>query len=93
MLALFLLRTIDMAYQVYLLMLFARIISSWIPEFRNTRIMHFIAAYTDPYLDIFRRVIPPLGMIDFSPIVAFLALSFIRYALKQAVISLAFILL
>jgi YggT family protein len=92
MLLLFLSRTIDIAYQVYLLMLFARIISSWIPEFRNTRLMQFIAFYTDPYLEAFRRVIPPIGMLDFSPILAFLALSLIRYMLKQIVFSLAFIL-
>lgn len=74
-----LVRTISILFQIYLLMLFARIISSWIPELQNTKFMRFIAFYTDPYLDIFRRVIPPLGMIDISPIFAFLALEFIRY--------------
>lgn len=62
-------------FQVYTLMLFARIISSWIPEFRDSKLMQFIAFYTDPYLNIFRKVVPPLGGIDFSPILAFIALS------------------
>lgn len=74
-----LVRTISILFQIYLLMLFARIISSWVPELQNTKFMRFIAFYTDPYLDIFRRVIPPLGMIDISPIFAFLALEFLRY--------------
>jgi YggT family protein len=59
-------------------MLFVRIISSWIPELRYSKPMQFIAFYTDPYLDLFRKIIPPLGGIDFSPILAFIALSFLE---------------
>lgn len=40
--------------------------------------MQFIAFYTDPYLNFFRKFIPPLGMIDFSPIVAFLLLGVLQ---------------
>lgn len=69
---------IKILFQIYTLMLFARIISSWIPEFRDSKLIQFIAFYTDPYLDIFRRVVPPLGGIDFSPILAFIALSFLE---------------
>ena len=58
-------------FQVYMLMLFARILCSWLPELQSYRMVQFIAFYTDPYLNIFRRFIPPMGMIDFSPIVAF----------------------
>lgn len=69
---------IDLLFQVYTLMIFARILGSWIPDFQNHRIMQFIAFYTDPYLNIFRRIIPPLGMMDLSPIVAFFCLGIIR---------------
>lgn len=72
-------RIVTILFQIYLLMLFARIISSWVPELQATKFMRFIAFYTDPYLNIFRRIIPPFGMIDISPIFAFLALEFIRY--------------
>jgi YggT family protein len=60
-------------------MLFARILSSWIPELQETKIMRFIAFYTDPYLNIFRGIIPPIGFIDISPIFAFLALELVRW--------------
>src|SRR5215207_7546860 len=70
--------TINTLFQIYTLMIFGRIISSWIPEFQDTKIMRFIAFYTDPYLNIFRRIIPPLGFIDISPIFAFMALEFLR---------------
>lgn len=59
-------------------MLFARIIGSWVPEIQETKVMQFIAFYTDPYLNLFRRIIPPLGVMDISPIFAFLVLELIR---------------
>jgi len=62
-----------------MIMLFIRILGSWIPELQQTKFMQFIAFYTDPYLNIFRRIIPPIGgMLDISPIVAFFCLSLIE---------------
>jgi len=84
-----LIRIINIAFQVYTLMLFARIIASWIPQLYEYRIMQFIAFYTEPYLNIFRRFIPPLGMIDFSPIIAFLFLSFIQNILIHFILGFA----
>lgn len=69
---------ISALFQVYTLMLFARILSSWLPELQQTKAMRFISFYTDPYLNIFRRIIPPIGMLDISPIFAFIALELIR---------------
>jgi len=69
---------IDSLFTIYSFMLIARILLSWVPEWSDTRFAAFLRFYTDPYLDIFRRIIPPLGMIDISPVVALLALSFIE---------------
>lgn len=77
------LQVIDNLFTVYLFMLFLRILSSWIPEFQNTAFFRFISHYTDPYLNIFRRIIPPLGMFDLSPIVAFFCLQIIEGAVKS----------
>lgn len=82
-------RLIDITFQVYTLMLFARIISSWLPQLNQYKLMQFITFYTDPYLNFFRRFIPPLGMMDFSPIVAFLALSFIQNIVIGFLVSMA----
>ncbi|CUI15648.1 putative membrane protein [Candidatus Protochlamydia naegleriophila] len=71
-------KLINVFFQVYTLMLFARIIASWFPQLYEYRLMQFVAYYTEPYLNFFRRFIPPLGMIDFSPIVAFICLSFMQ---------------
>ncbi|MGZ3732464.1 MAG: YggT family protein [Parachlamydiaceae bacterium] len=80
------LKTIEILFLVYTMMLFARIIGSWFPDFSQSRFMQFIAFYTDPYLNIFRRIIPPLGMLDLSPIVAFFALQILENVLKMIVI-------
>ncbi len=69
---------INLGFQIYMLMLLVRVFSSWVPQFSQTKFMRFVAYYTDPYLNLFRRFVPPLGMFDFSPIVAFLCLSFIQ---------------
>lgn len=39
-------------------------------------IMDFLSQTVEPYLGIFRRFIPPIGMFDFSPIVALLVLQY-----------------
>lgn len=64
-------------------MLFIRILLSWVPELRGYRIVQFIGYYTDPYLNFFRQWIPPLGMIDISPIFAFLALNFLQQIVRS----------
>lgn len=67
-------------------MLFARILSSWFPELHNLGIMRLVMFYTEPYLDFFRKLIPPLGFIDISPIFAFFALQIIKSILFQIII-------
>ena len=79
---------INIIFQVYTLMLFARILTSWVPQMNQYRIMQFVSYYTDPYLNLFRRIIPPLGMFDLSPIVAFLCLNFFQNILIRFLASL-----
>jgi len=78
-------RIIDLVFQVYLIMIFIRIISSWFPEFQKYKWMAFINFYTDPYLNFFRNFIPPLGMLDLSPLVAIFCLSYLESFTKMIV--------
>jgi YggT family protein len=73
---------VDKLFLAFTIMLFVRILGSWLPELQTQRWMQCIAFYTDPYLNFFRRIIPPLGMIDLSPIIAFLCLGFIENVIK-----------
>ena len=61
---------------IYQFLMLIYIFMSWIPEARSTQIGRAIGAVVEPYLSIFRKIIPPLGMFDFSPIVAFIVLEF-----------------
>ena len=59
---------------IYSLLIFVRIIFSWgMVSYRN-RVMRFLVDVTEPLLAPLRRIIPPLGRMDISPIVAFLIL-------------------
>lgn len=71
--------SVHFLFAFYTLMLFAYIISSWFPSFKNHKIMRFVAHYTEPYLQIFRKIIPPIGgILDLSPIIGFFVLRFLE---------------
>lgn len=71
----YLAKLIHLLFVSYTVLLFLRVMSFWVPMWQNHQIVRFFAFYTDPYLQIFRRIIPPLGgILDLSPILAFLAL-------------------
>jgi YggT family protein len=70
---------VSLLFTVYTVMLFANIFSSWVPQIREKKIMQFIYFYTEPYLNIFRKIIPPLGgILDISPILAFFILRLVQ---------------
>ncbi|WP_338469892.1 YggT family protein [Niallia sp. XMNu-256] len=61
---------------IYSWALIIYILMSWFPNARGTRIGQLLARICEPYLEPFRRFIPPLGMIDLSPLVALFVLRF-----------------
>lgn len=63
------------AINIYSFVLIASILMSWLPNAKESAFGQMLSKVTDPYLDIFRKIIPPFGMIDFSPIVAIFALN------------------
>lgn len=59
---------------VYILMIFVRIVLAYAVSGYSSRMMRFLFRTTEPLLAPLRRMIPPLGRFDVSPIVAFLIL-------------------
>ncbi len=58
---------------------------SWLPNINwDAQPIKAIRIVTDAYLDIFRRFIPPLGGLDFSPIVALIFLSIFQEVFVRA---------
>ena len=62
---------------VYLVLIFIRIIMSWVPRMPYNvyldKVLTFVRDVTDPYLNLFRRILPPLrfggGGLDLSPVI------------------------
>src|ERR671919_1704417 len=82
-------------FLVYLLCVFAYIITSWIPLPYNVwlnRVQRFLYDVVDPYLRLFRRFVPQLSLgglgLDLSPIFAILVL-YAVYAVVQRLIGIA----
>lgn len=71
------------AIEVYKWILLARILLTWLPSINwYNQPFRFLADVTDPALEPFRRIIPPIGMIDISPMVLFLALGLVQYLIR-----------
>jgi YggT family protein len=84
---------IDTLAIIYLVLIFIRILTSWIPRMPYNRylaaFLQFISDVTDPYLNLFRRFIPMVrmgpGAIDLSPIVATIVLIVVSGLLSSAI--------
>jgi uncharacterized protein YggT (Ycf19 family) len=67
----------------YQLLIIAYVLMSWIrPSGVIADIYRILGTIVEPWLGLFRRFIPPLGMMDISPIVAIIALSLIQTGLR-----------
>ena len=67
---------------IYSFILIIRILLTWFPGIDwNNGVLSALSSITDPYLNIFRGVIPPIGGFDISSLLAFFLLNFIMNAL------------
>ena len=80
---------VDGVCQLLYWLLFARIIISWIPVDPYHSVVQFLHQVTDPLLLPFRRLPLQVGTLDLSPLLAFVALFFVRNVLVRILIGLA----
>jgi YggT family protein len=76
------------AVLTYTVIMFARILLSWLTMFWSpphslSPAIRVIYDLTEPVLKLFRRYIPSIGMLDISPIIIFILLSVIRRVVCQ----------
>lgn len=74
-------------YTIYLYMIIAYVLLSWVPNARSSFIGELLGKIVEPYLSPFRKIIPPIGgMLDISPIVGLFALGFIAQGVDYILI-------
>ncbi len=70
---------------IYTLLLLVRVLLSWFPNLDwGNPVLATVSSITDPYLNAFRGLIPPIGGLDLSAILAFLALQLVQTLLEQS---------
>lgn len=77
-------------YYVYTILIFLYILMSWVQLPYNVwigRIRTFLHDTVEPYLGIFRRLVPPLGGFDLSPIIALIVLQLVYQIVANILIQ------
>ena len=82
----FIVNFVSILFDLMSFAILARILMSWLPSGGGGRVRSFLHDVTEPVLGPFRRVIPRLGMLDISPIVAIIALDLLRSIVIQLLI-------
>ncbi|AAP99969.1 MULTISPECIES: YggT family protein [Prochlorococcus] len=69
---------------IYSYILILRVLLTWFPNLDwSNPILSNISAITDPYLNLFRGIIPAIGGLDISPILAFIVLNLAESVLSN----------
>lgn len=78
---------VNVMFEVYTFLIIAQVLMSWVPHDRYHPVFRFIEEVTEPVLRPFRRLIPVVGGIDFSPIVALMAVELVRRVILSLLIG------
>lgn len=73
-------------FLVYIILILIRVLLSWVPRMPYSptlrAVLDFITETTDPYLNLFRRIVPPIGSggfgLDLSPMIGLIVLFILR---------------
>lgn len=79
------LKSIEIIFNIYIGLIAIRLVASWFPAARGQAWLYYLSRCTDPYLNFFRRFIPPIGALDLSPMLAYLSLQGIKVALLKLI--------
>jgi YggT family protein len=77
---------VNALFIVYIILIFANILISWLPRVPYNRglriVLDFVTETTNPYLNLFRRFLPPVGgggfALDLSPMIGIIVLFVLR---------------
>ncbi len=74
--------------QIYFFAILAMIILSWVAAGSNSPVLYLLHQLTEPVMAPFRKVIPPMGGLDLSPILVFVVINIVQIALGHLAYSL-----
>ncbi|MBC7104630.1 MAG: YggT family protein [Firmicutes bacterium] len=80
---------VNTAFYVYNWLILIRVILSWFRHNPYHPVIRFVYEITEPVLGLFRRIIPPVGVIDLSPLVALLVIEAVRAVIVRILVGLA----
>jgi YggT family protein len=84
---------VNALFEVYILLIFVYILLNLLFSFGvklpysrwSDAVLNFLRDVCEPYLRLFRRFIPPIGMLDLSPLIAIIVLYFVRTLVVNAI--------
>jgi YggT family protein len=80
---------VNVIFQLLYILVLARVLLSWVPGLGlGHPVVRAVHTLTAPILDPIRRVMPPVGGLDLSPILAFLVLALVRELLISVLLTL-----
>ncbi|MGE5140321.1 MAG: YggT family protein [Rudaea sp.] len=84
----FLLTTVDLLFTALFIVITARVILSWLsPDLQYSQIGRMIRDITEPILQPIRNLLPSMGMMDLSPMIAIIALFVLRTILDALIVG------
>ena len=79
-------RFVSIFFSVYILLILAYVLTSWVRmPYSLHRVQRFLDDVCEPYIRIFRRLLPSVGPLDLSPIVAVITLIVVRSLLVELI--------
>ena len=84
---------VNALFYVYILIIFIYILTNWLFAFGlrmpysrwSDAVLNFLRDVSEPYLRLFRRFIPPIGMFDFSPLIALIVLGIVQRVITNLI--------
>jgi YggT family protein len=79
-------RFVKVFFDVYILLILAYVLTSWIRmPYALHRVQRFLDDICEPYIRLFRRVLPSIGPLDLSPVVAVITLIIVQRLLDELI--------
>lgn len=76
-------------FDLIMLLMLLKIFLSWLPNINwGNQPFRFLYEFTEIFFGIFRKILPPIGMLDLSPIVAFIVLRIFQIVICKFLASL-----